>query len=62
MENRRLIDICDTRSGHLTREKKIMIIISIANVISTFVIEDDMLDWHLCQICYSLEIKILLLF
>ena len=34
---------------------------SIANVISTFVIEDHMLDWHSCQICYPLEIKILLL-
>ena len=31
------------------------------SVISTFVIEDHMLDWHSCQICYPLEIKILLL-
>ena len=23
------------------------------------VIEDHMLDWHLCQICYPLEIKLL---
>ena len=30
-------------------------------LISTFVIEDHMLDWHSCQICYPLEIKILLL-
>ena len=34
---------------------------SIANVISTFVIEDHIVDWHSCQICYPLEIKILLL-
>ena len=27
----------------------------------TFVIEDHMLDWHTCQICYPLEIKLLLL-
>ena len=26
-----------------------------------FVFEDHMLDWHSCQICYSLEIKSLLL-
>ena len=24
-----------------------------------FVAEDHMLDWHLCQICYPLEIKLL---
>ena len=23
-----------------------------------FVIEDHMLDWHSCQICYPLEIKL----
>ena len=28
---------------------------SIANVISTFVITNHMLDWHSCQICYPLE-------
>ena len=28
---------------------------------STFVIEDNMLDWHSCQICFPLEIKLLLL-
>ena len=28
---------------------------------NTIVIEDHMLDWHSCQICYSLEIKLLLL-
>ena len=27
-----------------------------------FVFEDHMLDWHSCQICYPLEIKLLLLF
>ena len=27
----------------------------------TLVIEDHMLDWHKCQICYPLEIKLLLL-
>ena len=27
----------------------------------TFIIEDHMLDWHTCQICYPLEIKLLLL-
>ena len=27
----------------------------------TFVTEDHMLDWHKCQICYPLEIKLLLL-
>ena len=32
-----------------------------AKIISTFVIEDHMLDSHLCQICYPLEIKILLI-
>ena len=26
-----------------------------------FVSEDHMLDWHLFQVCYSLEIKLLLL-
>ena len=26
----------------------------------TFVTEDYMLDWHKCQICYPLEIKLLL--
>ena len=26
-----------------------------------FVSEDHMLDWHSCQICYPLEIKLLLL-
>ena len=25
------------------------------------VIDDHMLDWHFCQICYPLEIKLLLL-
>ena len=34
---------------------------STANVISIFVNEDHMLDWHSCQICYRLEIKILFL-
>ena len=34
---------------------------SFANVISTFVIQDHMLDWHLCQICFPLEMKLLLL-
>ena len=28
---------------------------------STFVTEDHILDWHKCQICYPLEIKLLLL-
>ena len=27
----------------------------------TLVIEDHMLDWHKCQLCYPLEIKLLLL-
>ena len=26
-----------------------------------FVFEDHMLDWHSCEICYPLEIKLLLL-
>ena len=26
-----------------------------------FVSEDPMLDWHSCQMCYPLEIKLLLL-
>ena len=26
-----------------------------------FVFEDHMLDWHSCQICYPLELKLLLL-
>ena len=26
-----------------------------------FVFEDHMLDWHSCQMCYPLEIKLLLL-
>ena len=34
---------------------------SIINDMSTFVIEGHMLDWHSCQICYPLEIKVLLL-
>ena len=25
------------------------------------VIEDHMIDWHVCQTCYALEIKLLLL-
>ena len=36
-----------------------MYVCSIVNDISTFVIEDHMLDWHPCQICYPLEIKLL---
>ena len=34
---------------------------SIVNDMPTIVIEDNMLDWHICQICYPLEIKLLLL-
>ena len=30
---------------------------SIVDDISTFVIEDHILDWHSCQICYPLEIN-----
>ena len=38
-----------------------MLDIPIINGMSTFVNEDHMLDWHLFQICYSHEIKLLLL-
>ena len=37
---------------------------SVSNVIKrmyVFVSEDHLLDWHSCQICYPLEIKLLLL-
>ena len=33
----------------------------IVNDMPTFVIEDHMIDWHICQICCRLEIKLLLL-
>ena len=36
-------------------------ICSIVNDMPTFVIEDHMLYWHTCQICYPPEIKLLLL-
>ena len=29
---------------------------------ATFVIEDHMLDWHICQIGYRLEIKLVLFY
>ena len=32
----------------------------IVNDIPTFVSEDHTLDWHTCQICYPLDIKLLL--
>ena len=35
-------------------------ILTFQSQMTLFVIEDHMLDWHLCQICYSLEIKLLL--
>ena len=29
--------------------------------IDMYLIEDHMLDWHSCQICYPLEIKIIII-
>ena len=40
----------------------IMYVCSIIYDMSSFVIEDYMLDWHSCQICYPYEIKLLLLY
>ena len=46
-----------TCSGHIVNN----FVCSIVNDMPTIVIEDLMLDWHTCQICYPLKIKLLLL-
>ena len=40
---------------------QIIYVCSTVNDMPTFVTEEHMLDWHTCQICYPLEIKLLLL-
>ena len=46
---------------YVNRRNQIIYVCSIVNNMPTAVIEDHMLDWHKSQICYSLEIKLLLL-